>query len=87
MRVIRCGVVGAGGEVEDGVGTDDEVQGFFADGGVEALRRLGDGDGWKGRDGLAGSLYVGEEGTGEEKREAKASMTEQRSSGGHVFLF
>jgi hypothetical protein len=32
------GVVGAGGDVEDGVGTDDEVEGLFADGGVEALR-------------------------------------------------
>ena len=58
MRVIRCRVGGAGGEVEDGVGTDDEVEGFFADGGVEALWRLGDCHGWLRWDGLAGDLRV-----------------------------
>jgi hypothetical protein len=56
--MIRCGVCGAGEEVEDGVGTDDEVEGFFADGGVEALRRLADGNGGKRGDGLAGDLGV-----------------------------
>ena len=56
MRVIGCGVVGAGGDVEDGVGTDDEVECLFADGGVEALRRLGDDYCWKRGDGLAGDL-------------------------------
>src|SRR5207249_3935361 len=62
LRVIRCGTCGAGGDVEDGVGTDDEVEGFFADGGVEALRGLRDEDGWLCGDGLAGDLRVGEGG-------------------------
>ena len=35
--MIRGDIVGAGDYVEDGVGTDDEVQGLFADCGVEAL--------------------------------------------------
>jgi hypothetical protein len=61
LRVIRCGVCGAGGEVEEGVGTDDEVEHLFTDGCVEALRRLGDGDGWKRGDGLAGDLRVRDE--------------------------
>ena len=56
MRVLDCGIYGAGSEVEDGVGADDEVEGFFADGGVEALWRLGDGDGWECGDGLAWDL-------------------------------
>jgi hypothetical protein len=42
--------------MEDGVGTDDEVQRFFADDGVETLRRLGDGDGRLRGDGLSGDL-------------------------------
>ena len=54
--MIRCGAGGAGGDVEDGIGTDDEAEGFFADGGVEALRRLGYGDGRLRGDGLAGHL-------------------------------
>ena len=51
MRVIDGGVIWAGDDVEDVVGADDEVEGFFADGGVEALRGLGDDDGgWVGMD-------------------------------------
>ena len=39
-----------GDDVEDTVGADDEVKGFLADGGVEALRGLSDGDGGLGGD-------------------------------------
>ena len=84
--MIRCGVCGAGGEVEDGVGADDEVERLFADGGVEALRRLRYDDGWERGDGLAGDLGVRDGDADEQEREAEASMTEQRSSGGHVVL-
>jgi hypothetical protein len=38
------------------------VEGFFADGGVEALRGLGDDDSWERRDRLTGDLRVGEGG-------------------------
>jgi hypothetical protein len=72
--------------VEEGVGTDDEVERLFADGGIEALRRLGDCDGWKRGDGLAWDLGVGRGDADEKKREGEASMTGQRSSGGHVVL-
>jgi hypothetical protein len=65
--MMDCGVVGASGYVEEGVGTDDEVERLFADGGIEALPRLGDCDGWKRGDGLAGNLCVGEGGTEEQQ--------------------
>jgi hypothetical protein len=70
--------------VEEGVGTDDEVEHLFTDGCVEALRRLGDGDGWKRGDGLAGDLCLRDRGADEQQRETKVGMTEQRTSGHFV---
>jgi hypothetical protein len=58
LRVIGGGAGGARGDVEDGVRADDEVEGFFADGGVEALWGLGDGYSWLRGDGLTGDLGV-----------------------------
>src|SRR5580704_11380866 len=84
-----CGdIVWAGDYVEDGVGTDDEVQGLFADCGVEALRRLGDDGGGRCGNRLAGNLSVcdGSGGEAEDQGDADTCATKQRTAGLHIVM-
>ena len=86
--MIRGDIVGTGDYVEDGVGTDDEVQGLFADCGVEALRRLGDDGGGRCGNRLAGNLSVcdGSGGEAEDQGDADTCATKQRTAGLHIVM-
>ena len=92
MRVIECGVVRAGGyiggDVEDGVGTDDQMEPLVAYGSDEALRGLSDADGGLRRDGLAENLSVrdGSGGEAEGQGDGDARATKQRTADRHIVM-